>query len=213
MTRPCPRTTSHSYVSIRGPPMSLSPVARPTFLLIAVLTGISLVVGGLAGWGASALTAAKTTTAATAHLGCVDVTTKSLTLISPSQSCPTGLVPVVWQTAAAKDGKTGPAGPTGSAGPAGVQGRQRGDWTPGGTPAAPAPLALRAPPAPRVPQGRPEPPDRRASPDPRGLQERPARPAQRGTPGRREPRVTPARPVRPEMPDPPEPPDSPRGPR
>ena len=102
--------------------MTLTSVGRPTVLLIATLIGISLVVGGLAGWGASALTSAKTTTAASERLGCVDVSTKSLTLISPGQSCATGLVPVVWQTAAAKNGKTGPTGAKGDAGPAGATG-------------------------------------------------------------------------------------------
>jgi hypothetical protein len=96
--------------------------SRPPVVLVVVTAAIALVVGGLAGWGASTLTSAHTASADQQQLGCVDVANKTITLISPSQSCTASLLPVVWQTSAAKNGATGPTGPKGDTGDTGATG-------------------------------------------------------------------------------------------
>jgi Phage Tail Collar Domain/Collagen triple helix repeat (20 copies) len=97
-------------------------ISRPTTVLVVVTTAIALVVGGLAGWGGSTLTSAHTAGSDHQQLGCVDVANKTITLISPSQSCKSSLLPVVWQTGTAKNGATGPAGAKGDTGATGAKG-------------------------------------------------------------------------------------------
>jgi hypothetical protein len=102
--------------------MAAVPFSRPTVVLVVVTTAIALVVGGLAGWGASTLTSAHTASADHQQLGCVDVANKTITLISPSQSCKSSLLPVVWQTSTAKSGAKGATGPKGDTGATGATG-------------------------------------------------------------------------------------------
>jgi Phage Tail Collar Domain/Collagen triple helix repeat (20 copies) len=96
--------------------------SRPTVVLVVVTTAIALVVGGLAGWGASTLSPAHATSSGQEQLGCVDVANKTITLISPSQSCKASLLPVVWQTGTAKKGAPGATGPKGDTGAIGATG-------------------------------------------------------------------------------------------
>ena len=116
--------------------MAAVPISRPTAVLVVVTTAVALVVGGLAGWGTSALSSAHATTSGQQQLGCVDVADKTITLISPSQSCKASLVPVVWQTSTAKSGATGPAGPKGDTGATGATGAKGDTGARGATGAA-----------------------------------------------------------------------------
>ncbi|HEX4444975.1 MAG TPA: tail fiber protein [Galbitalea sp.] len=96
--------------------MAAASLPRPTVALVIVTAAIALVVGGLAGWGASTLSSAHPISSGQEKLGCVDVANKTITLISPSQSCKASLLPVVWQTSSAKKGAVGETGPKGDVG-------------------------------------------------------------------------------------------------
>lgn len=96
-------------------------MARTTLGIIAVSAATALLVGAGGGWAASSI-AWSAEAESTASFGCYDVSTGGLILIPAGQDCATGLVPVVWQTAAAEGGEPGEPGERGAAGADGVDG-------------------------------------------------------------------------------------------